>query len=726
MAGKSLGTLTLDLVAKVGGFEAGMDKAGRKTKSTSREIEKHIKSISKTIAGLGVAAAGGLVAMTTHLAESAREIENLSKLADATPQTFQRITYAAQRYGIEQEKVADILKDTNDKIGDFIQTGGGPLADFFENIAPMVGVTADEFARLSGPDALQLYVSSLEKAGVSQKDMTFYMEALASDSTKLLPLLRDNGKEMKALGIEAENTGNVFSDLEFEQLAEVTKSMDQLKASFSGMSNEVVMAALPAINDLIDFLSDPETIDAAKSLGGAIVTSVTVAVKAIRGAVEMTQHLAEELAVFVNGISLDDIPRLKEALDEQAELVDKLEKQSKRDTGDSRFFVPKKQLEEERKELERLQEQYQRAVELKKQSENIPEIPSTNIPEITGSTGGDGNNGGNSGSLKGTSDDADDAAESMRELEKALADMRAELDPAMASFDQYADQIELIDEFNISAAEKEQLRLKAYQDYQDRMTEIAKEGEEQRGEITNEVSQSYWDQYLEAVEVNAKDFDDLTSNMLENLTSGVGDAFESMIFEAESFGDAVYAVADGISRSLVNALGQVAAQLLVNEAIQATIGEQGSAAAVVQAETTGSAIASAYAPAAAAASLASFGSNATAAIAGIAATTAAAYGLTGMAHEGLDSVPQTGTWLLEKGERVTTAQTSAKLDNTLNRVQQNMSSGGSGSSIEDRIRIVNIESNDGVENFWGSTRGEKLFVNHLARNKRTLKALVNQ
>jgi hypothetical protein len=39
-----------------------------------------------------------------------------------------------------------------------------------------------------------------------------------------------------------------------------------------------------------------------------------------------------------------------------------------------------------------------------------------------------------------------------------------------------------------------------------------------------------------------------------------------------------------------------------------------------------------------------------------------------MAHDGIDSVPETGTWLLQKGERVTTAETSAKLDKTLDSV----------------------------------------------------------
>ena len=83
------------------------------------------------------------------------------------------------------------------------------MADFFENIAPRVGVTADQFARLSGPEALQLYVSSLERAGVSQQEMTFYLEAMASDTTRLIPLLQNGGAEMTRLGAQAQTEGRV-------------------------------------------------------------------------------------------------------------------------------------------------------------------------------------------------------------------------------------------------------------------------------------------------------------------------------------------------------------------------------------------------------------------------------------------------------------------------------------------------------------------------------------
>ena len=93
-------------------------------------------------------------------------------------------------------------------MGDFLQTGAGPLQDFFENIGPKVGITADEFRDLSGSQVLGKYVDALDKAGLSQSEMTFYMEALASDATALLPLLRNDAKEMNALAEQAENLGS--------------------------------------------------------------------------------------------------------------------------------------------------------------------------------------------------------------------------------------------------------------------------------------------------------------------------------------------------------------------------------------------------------------------------------------------------------------------------------------------------------------------------------------
>ncbi|HKN05528.1 MAG TPA: phage tail tape measure protein [Buttiauxella sp.] len=62
--------------------------------------------------------------------------------------------------------------------------------------------------------------------------------------------------------------------------------------------------------------------------------------------------------------------------------------------------------------------------------------------------------------------------------------------------------------------------------------------------------------------------------------------------------------------------------------------------------------------------------------------------LAGMAHDGIDKVPETGTWLLQKGERVTTASTSAKLDATLEKVRERQSAQGNNINIP-----ININGN---------------------------------
>lgn len=61
-----------------------------------------------------------------------------------------------------------------------------------------------------------------------------------------------------------------------------------------------------------------------------------------------------------------------------------------------------------------------------------------------------------------------------------------------------------------------------------------------------------------------------------------------------------------------------------------------------------------------------------AASAAIAAGMANVAAIQGQAHDGIMSVPEDGTWLLKKGERVTTAETSAKLDRTLDEVMGSM------------------------------------------------------
>ena len=160
---KSLGTLTLDLVAKTAGFVQGMSKAERESQKWKKQVKKDLKEVGDSLKIVSAAAVAGLGIITAQTLKAADEVQRFASIAGTSNKEFQKYAVGAKAIGIEQEKLADIFKDTSDKVGDFLQTGAGPLADFFENIAPKIGVTAEQFKELSSEQVLGLYVSSLEK-----------------------------------------------------------------------------------------------------------------------------------------------------------------------------------------------------------------------------------------------------------------------------------------------------------------------------------------------------------------------------------------------------------------------------------------------------------------------------------------------------------------------------------------------------------------------------------
>jgi hypothetical protein len=189
-----------------------------------------------------VAAAGvaGAAVVATSLS-SIKELKNLAKMSDVSVASLQRGGFAAASVGVDMETYAQALKDVNDRLGDFAATKAGPMVDFFENIAPLVDITSASFEGLNSEQALALYVKSLEDANVSQAEMTFYMEAIAGDATKLIPLFAENAKQMKALKKEARELGIGLSEIDVQQAMNAQQELAKIGAI---IKNELLAAVV--------------------------------------------------------------------------------------------------------------------------------------------------------------------------------------------------------------------------------------------------------------------------------------------------------------------------------------------------------------------------------------------------------------------------------------------------------------------------------------------------
>ncbi len=805
MASRSLGTLTLDLIAKVGGFVAGMDAAERRSEKWRKEVEKNAAKVGAAIGAATAAGITALAALTVSTVRNANEIANLASVANASTTEFQKYAAGAKLVGIEQEKLADIFKDVNDKVGDFLNTGGGALADFFENVAPKVGVTADQFRNLSGPQALGLYVSSLEKAKVSQSDMTFYLEAIASDATALLPLLRNNAEGFKTFGDAAQAAGAILDEKTIKSANELQAATWLVEQSASGLKNQLSTALIPILSDLADSIFDVTKEGTAmvsvgefvadsfrwiaKTAIGAVAAFELVG-KSIAGAAATARAafdgvtwlelasgpagLAKRLAQNWDGIKASAgvaAEDLSNTVSKYAGIMDSIDRAG---TGGTNGQVAKlaetlaslreqankpgafKALTNEQKEAgkeaeaaakklqsayETVEQSYQRQIALintevdkRKDATEVAklqfEIESGKLVGINAEQqkrlNGLAEELDRLKQLKQANEDAAKAQAFRATLNESNATARAGFAIELAgsgSGDKLRERLradlEIQQDYNKQLADlqKQFNSAEISKELYDQETDLLRQALAERLEIQHEyyVAQdeaqsnwldgvtSAWENYRDTATDYQQQAADFTTQTLDGLTSAVGDGIASMIMDGESLADVFKNIAQTMATSIINALAQMAAQWLVYQAVQLVSGK------AAQASAASTLIANAQATSFQA-QLAAFASTAAIPIVGpllapAAAATAAgitapmvagvaASALAGMAHDGIDAVPETGTWLLQKGERVTTAETSAKLDKTLDDVRSNQSSGGAPTInlIEDRSRAGQVNT----------------------------------
>lgn len=256
--------LNIIIAARDREFARAMDQNVKRIERFSKQTNKGLGDASKSFDMLGNAAkrlapllaAAFSVQAVKSTFEMAKNLDNLAAVAGVDVERFQELAIGVRQFGVEQDKLADILKDVNDKFGDYMQTGAGPLADFFDNIAPKVGLTAEQFANLSSEQKLGAYVKALQDANVSQAEMTFYMEALASDATLLAKAFADSGAAMQPMIDKARELGLILDEGMIKKGKEANEQLALMEQIISGKLAQALINLAPIIGSITDYLVD--------------------------------------------------------------------------------------------------------------------------------------------------------------------------------------------------------------------------------------------------------------------------------------------------------------------------------------------------------------------------------------------------------------------------------------------------------------------------------------
>ena len=296
MATSSLGRLTLDLAVRLSEFTDGMSRAERETSDRTRNMQQSVTSFREHLASelggtqlggiidsfnerfgsieggitkVGAAFAGmavggiavGLGALSKMAIETANadaQMAQFANRANVGVESFQVLSEAAKGLGYEQEQLADIFADMQEKLGEFSMTEGGGAADFFEALKNNTEMTDDQIRQLGktlqgkdGIQAVQLLKDKMDELGATSQEQRFVFESLASDLTNLLPLFEDGGDLLAAYDEELRQAGIITSKEAIEQSRFLAAQTQSVQQRFSVFGSELGRVMIPILGTLL-------------------------------------------------------------------------------------------------------------------------------------------------------------------------------------------------------------------------------------------------------------------------------------------------------------------------------------------------------------------------------------------------------------------------------------------------------------------------------------------
>ncbi|EAM1335694.1 phage tail tape measure protein [Salmonella enterica subsp. enterica serovar Cerro] len=289
MAGKSLGTLTIDLVAKVGGFVSGLSQAERASQKWRKQVKDDAKAAAVAFTGFATAASAAALSvgvagynLLKNTSKQITESDRWAKSLNMSTQSLLSWQYAAEKAGVSGDQMADIFKDIGDKIGDAVLNKSGEAVDALDAL----GLSAKKLSGES-PDKQLLAISDALSKIKTNAEKTTILESLGNDLSKLLPLLDQGGDKLQKYLKAAKDFGVAPDDADIESLVKVNSIFEDMETQINGVKIELatglakvdLSSLQKSISDMGDVFKDPEVIKGITDLVGGVVDLATWLVK---------------------------------------------------------------------------------------------------------------------------------------------------------------------------------------------------------------------------------------------------------------------------------------------------------------------------------------------------------------------------------------------------------------------------------------------------------------
>lgn len=245
------------------------------------DAEQSVKDVTKVMAGLitiaasaATAVTGAAYAMVNDFANTATEIDQLTKRLNVNAEAFQAAAFAAKSFGIEQDQLADGMKELSMRAGEFALDGKANADAFGEigitqaqakqygnNIEGLFRLVRNKLSEVKEQGKRQFLADALFGGGLADVGGEFFSQTSAN---------------IEALQKQARESGLVISQENIDMAREYTREMDLLQARIKGLWNIVASNLLPIFTRITRQMKEFFDLH-----GDEIVNGLTAAIKGL-------------------------------------------------------------------------------------------------------------------------------------------------------------------------------------------------------------------------------------------------------------------------------------------------------------------------------------------------------------------------------------------------------------------------------------------------------------
>ena len=256
MSRKSLGTLTLDLVARTGGFVQGMDKAERSSAKWRRQVERDLKVVGDRAGkAMKAATAAAAVFTATTVALTRRgldAVESQARLAQSLNTTYDSVTQLQKAFGdsgIDDFEAS--MNRLNRRLG-AAELGRGAAM----NAVKELNLDLQELAQADAAERIALIADRIQDVATNSQTAARYAQDLGFEQREAVAFFLQGGDAVRGYADQVDRLGLSLSDIDAQKVIDAQNAMGIFGDITDGVSQSLAANFAPLLTAAADGLTD--------------------------------------------------------------------------------------------------------------------------------------------------------------------------------------------------------------------------------------------------------------------------------------------------------------------------------------------------------------------------------------------------------------------------------------------------------------------------------------